>query len=157
MRSSRLRVSSQVDVARPPAAVWALLADVRKWPEWSPICTGCTVAPGGTLAAGAILTMRLRLLRFVTVRARARVSTLRPGREIAWEATYLGVHGRHRYSVRPHGRGSTVRNEEVFEGLGLVGRPLLRRWFEATNLSQGSLAGIKRVAEGGSSRDGERA
>lgn len=139
-------MSSRVYVDRPPPAVWTLLADIRRWPEWSPICTDCSLAPGGTLAAGAVLTMRLRVL-FFSVRARVTVFSVLPCREIGWEARCLGVRARHRYSVRPRRGGSTVHNEELFEGVGLLTRPLLRRWFRATDLSRESLIGIKRVAE----------
>jgi hypothetical protein len=45
-----------------------------------------------------------------------------------------------------------VYNEELFEGVGLLTRPLLRRWFRATDLSRESLIGIKRVAEGAAAR-----
>ena len=148
-RRYRLRVASRVYVERPPAAVWALLSDVRRWAEWSPLCRDCRVAPAGPLAAGAVLNMRLRF-RFLTLPARATLSCVQPNREIGWEATWLGIKARHRYSVRPDGRGSAVYNEELFEGLGPLARGLVHAWFRATNLSLESLAGIKRVAE----RDG---
>lgn len=146
-RASRLHVASRVDVDRPPAAVWALLADPGRWPEWSPICTRSRLAAGAALAPGAELTMRLRLFRFLPVTVRVKVTALRPGREIAWEKRVFGVHARHRYRVLRRARGSTVRNDERIAGLGPILRPLVGGWFRRTGLSRASLRGIKRLAE----------
>jgi hypothetical protein len=141
-----LHVRSEIHIDRPSHAVWPLLADVRRWPEWSPICTRCCVTTSETLEAGASLKMRLHF-RLVAIDVQVRVISLRPFEEIGWETVIRGVRVLHRYSMRPEGQGCVLVNEELFDGVRAPLQYLIGAWFRLTGLSLESLKGIRRIAE----------
>jgi len=142
-----LHVSSEVCIDRPAHAVWGLLADPQRWPEWSPICSECSLTASGTFATGALLRMRLRF-RLAAIDVQVKVISLRPCEEICWEARIFGIRVVHRYSVRSEDHGCVLTNEELFCGLSQPFRFIVHSWFRLTGLSLASLQGIKRVAEG---------
>jgi uncharacterized protein YndB with AHSA1/START domain len=145
--SRSLHVFSEVHIDRPVHAVWSLLADPERWPEWSPICSECSVTASGSFAPGALLRMRLRF-RLAAIDVHVKLIRLRPSEEICWEATIWGIRIVHRYSVRSEDDGCVLTNEELFSGLIQPLRSIVHGWFRLTGLSLASLQGIKRVAEG---------
>jgi len=44
---SRLHVEAETVVGAPPATVWALVSDARRYPEWGPWREGRCACPGG--------------------------------------------------------------------------------------------------------------
>ena len=142
-----LHVSSEVCIDRPVHAVWGLLADPRRWPEWSPLCTHCSVTESEAFAAGALLRMRLRF-RLAAIDVHVKLISLQPCEEICWEARIFGIQVVHRYSVRSEDHGCVLTNEELFSGLSQPFRHIVHGWFRLTGLNLASLQGIKRIAEG---------
>ena len=74
-------VSAAAWIDAAPAAVWDVLADLRRYPEWNPLFP----AAAGDLAAGRRLTLRHTNGdggRGRTIRAR--VTTVSPGDELGW-------------------------------------------------------------------------
>jgi uncharacterized protein YndB with AHSA1/START domain len=47
-------IEASIDIAAPPAAVWALVSDLRNMPRWSPQCRK-TIVRGGVMEEGAKL------------------------------------------------------------------------------------------------------
>ncbi|MGH9390439.1 MAG: SRPBCC family protein [Vicinamibacteria bacterium] len=137
---------SDLYIDRPPRDVWRLLTDLRRWKEWSPLCTNCRPAGGGDLEVGTDLLMRLDF-RLVAVEVRTRITRLVPCRRIQWEAEALGASFVHGYGLRPVDGGTLLSNRELITGLRAPVRFLVQRWFRATNLSLASLEGIKRLTE----------
>jgi hypothetical protein len=58
MRMTELTYSESIFVARPPAELWDMIADVTRMGEWSPICRACWWDEGGGPEVGAWFTGR---------------------------------------------------------------------------------------------------
>lgn len=154
------RIETRIGIEAAPDAVWAVLADFARYPEWNPFVR----AIAGDLAVGARLTVQLELAgRAVPIRPTVLVAV--PGRELTWRGS-LGVgglfDGEHRFRIEPGGPGrgveaeqrdrssggSTFVHEEEFRGalvapiLGLV-RARTEAGFRAMNEA------LKRRCEGG--------
>lgn len=79
---SEYRIEESAVVAAPPRRVWALLADVTTWPEWSEFDAAELEAPGSPDRDGAGAIRRYRLGRRIT---RERVTAFEPERRLAYE------------------------------------------------------------------------
>jgi uncharacterized protein YndB with AHSA1/START domain len=94
---------ASIDIAAPPASVWAVVSDVRRTPEWSPECR--RVVPFGRLRRGTFL---LGLNRCGRVRwaAVSRLTVVDAEREIAW--VVLTNHSVWTYRLEPIEGGTRV-------------------------------------------------
>lgn len=134
---------TSVDIPAPPAQVWAVLADVARWPEWTPTVTRVE-ALDGPLAPGA----RFRLAQPTLDPAVWTVATVEPERAFAWVARQPGVVSTADHTLTPTPEGTrvelAVRMEGPFGWLGglLFGR-LTREYLaqEASSLRARVLAG----------------
>lgn len=76
--------SDAIDIARPPADVYALVSDVTRMGGWSPICKECWWADDATgPAVGAVFVGRNETPER-TWETRSRVAVADPGREFAF-------------------------------------------------------------------------
>jgi uncharacterized protein YndB with AHSA1/START domain len=98
----------------PPERTWALLSDVPGWPEWNPSCLEAVVE--GRLVPGAKLDLRLQDTKGRAFYTRPRVTTLEPGRELAWEARGLGLRATTRIMLGPEPDGTRVTLEAMSSG-----------------------------------------
>ena len=96
-------LTARIDVAAPPAAVWAVVSDVRRTGEWSPECR--RVLPLGPVRVGALLVglNRRGRVHWATL---SRVTAYAPEREIGWRVLTNGAEWR--YELRPEGAGTSV-------------------------------------------------
>jgi uncharacterized protein YndB with AHSA1/START domain len=101
-------VSLTVTVLAPsdPAAVWDRWTDFAAWPEWNPHCLEATLH--GPLAPGSRLDLRLRHPRGRDFYTRPRLTEVAPRRELAWEATALGLRAVTTTRLEPEGGGTRV-------------------------------------------------
>jgi hypothetical protein len=132
-------IRTEVGIDRPAAAVWAILVDIDRWPEWNPFAKA-----GGRLAVGERLKVEIRPPGRKPMTFRPTVVRLDPGVELRWLG-HLGVagifDGEHGLRVEPEGdRRCRFAHFETFTGVLAV--PLLwlvgdasRRGFEAMNLA----------------------
>jgi hypothetical protein len=139
-------IHTEVGIEKPAAAVWAVLVDIDRWPEWNPFAKA-----GGRLAVGETLEVEIRPPGQRPMTFRPTVVKLDPGVELRWLGQ-LGVpglfDGEHGFRIEPDGdRRCRFAHFETFKGV-LV-RPILwlvgdatRRGFEAMNLA------LKARAEG---------
>lgn len=81
-----LKFSASVFVARDPEQLYALVSDVTRMGEWSPVCRSCWWDDGtdGAAAVGAWFTGRNETADR-TWETRSQVVVADPGREFAWE------------------------------------------------------------------------
>ncbi|WP_062466315.1 SRPBCC family protein [Demequina maris] len=89
--------SVSIDIAAPPARVWAVLSEVARWPEWTPTVTSVRRADEGALAVGSRATVeqpRLADAEYV-------VTDLTPGRAFTWVATRPGLVTTATHEVEP--------------------------------------------------------
>lgn len=117
---------TEIQIATPPATVWAILTDFAAYPNWNPFIT--TLA--GDLAVGGRLIIRLAPPGGRPVTIKPTVTEVDAGRSFEWLGR-LGLprvfDGRHRFELIPDGAGTRLLQTERFEGV-LV--PLVRTSLE---------------------------
>lgn len=120
-----LEFSDSVAVALGPDEVYALVSDVTRIGEWSPVCKACWWDdPAAGAVVGAWFTGRNVLpersgLPGRTWETRSQVVAAEPGREFAWEVNDGWV--RWGFTVEPDGAGSRLTQHWRFLPKGLEG------------------------------------
>ena len=137
------RFSITTDIAAAPERVWAVLADVEHWHEWTPSVTRITRFDDGPLAIGSRAQIRQPRLP----PAIWRVVELEEGRRFVWVTRSPGVVVVAEHSVEPVERGARATLSVRFEGLlaplvARLTRNLNRRYLglEAAGLRERSLS-----------------
>jgi uncharacterized membrane protein len=133
-----------VEIEAPPEAVWAVLADVERWPEWTASMTGVRRLDPGELHVGS----EARVKQPRLLEATWRVTELEPGSSFTWESRSPGLTtvGGHRIAERDGRRSAvTLTIDQAGPAAALV-RPftagLTRRYLGMES------AGLKRRCEG---------
>ena len=130
-----------VVVAAPPEAVWALVGDPRRTPEWSPVCHRIDwLGPAPEPEAGARFVGHNKLNGFRWKRE-CRVGTYDPRREISYSTFVKGNEStRWRYRLTATDEGGT----EVEEAYQVVSVPL---WVSLLRKLPGAMEKTKRDVE----------
>ena len=116
----KFEASTQIDA--PPSAVWAVLTDISKWPEWDPFCDRIE----GELVQGKKVKAFSKLSpgRAFPVK----VAVLEPDSKMVWRGGMpLGLFkGERTFSLTPAGAGTQFEMREEFSGLmlGLIKKSL---------------------------------
>jgi uncharacterized membrane protein len=95
-----------VDIEAPADAVWAVLADVRRWPEWNSAVRRVRPLDAGAFDLGS----RVRISQPRLPPAVWRVTSFTPGRSFAWTSRVPGITSvaDHHITPGPRGRSATV-------------------------------------------------
>lgn len=151
---SDLTFTDSIEIAAAPAAVYALVSDVTRTGEWSPVCRGCWWDEGGGPQAGAWFTGRNETPER-TWETRSQVVTADPGRAFAWEVNNGWVFWQ--YTLEPEGDGTRLTESWEFRPAGIEGfRERFGKHADALIEEQvaaatagipATLAAIKRIAE----------
>ncbi|CAN5566665.1 SRPBCC family protein [soil metagenome] len=152
-----LEFSDSIDIALPPDALYALVADVTRMGDWSPVCRACWWDDDGGPHVGAWFTGRNETPER-TWETRSQVVAADPGRQFAWEVNNGWV--RWGFTFEPLSSGSTRLTESwTFLPLGQDGfrerygdQADLQIAERTTSAHRGipeTLAAIKRTAESG--------
>jgi uncharacterized membrane protein len=131
-----------VDIAAPPDRVWALIADVERWPERIPTVDSVERLDDGPLAVGS----RTRLQQPRLPTSVWTVTELTDGSSYTWESTSPGVTITAAHVVEPRPDGSRLTLSVTVSGWmsgpgWLMTRSLTRKYVET------EAASIKRAAE----------
>jgi hypothetical protein len=108
-------VSATIEIAAPPMAVWAVLTDLARYPEWNPLFPEAS----GEVAVGKRI--RLRSVhpangRMMTVKPK--IVAAEPGIELRWAASLPGIiSGEHSFVLNPANGGTRLVQSESFRGL----------------------------------------
>ena len=108
-------MSATIEISAPPLAVWAVLTDLSRYPEWNPLFREAS----GEIAVGERI--RLRSVhpasgRLMTVKPR--IVTAEPGVELRWASSLPGImSGEHAFALSPAGGGTRLDQSESFRGL----------------------------------------
>lgn len=97
LRSGMLSVDRVIRAS--PAAVWSVLTDLNRWPEWGPTVSGAKLLDGDELGLGE----RGKVWTPVGVPLPFTITEFEPGRSWSWQVA--GVPAT-RHSVVPHDRGA---------------------------------------------------
>lgn len=113
------RFETRIEIAAPSERVWAVLADVVRWPEWT--TSMARITPVGP--AGLVQGTRYRVEQPRLRPALFTVTAVEPGRSFTWAMRSPGVRAVAVHAVTPTSAGCTVRLELEYSGPlgGLVG------------------------------------
>ncbi len=107
-----MRVSNQIEIAAPSAAIWALLIRAAEWPLWYPNSTDVRIdGRANDLSPGVHFTWRTF---GVTVSSTVREYV--PNERIAWDGKAPGLDVYHAWLIEPRSDGSFVLTEENQNG-----------------------------------------
>ena len=114
-----LPIAGSTEVALPVERVWAIFADVERWPDWNP-CFRRSSMDGGELREGATLRFAFNPIRrglLYRLPARAEIVEAVPNDRVAWQVEAPGFHALHSYRFAAlGGERSTFGSWEVAEG-----------------------------------------
>jgi hypothetical protein len=151
---TELKLSDSISVAVPPDKLYALVSDVTRMGEWSPICKACWWDEGAGPQVGAWFTGRNQTPER-TWETRSQVVAADPGREFAWEVNNGWVHWG--YTFEPDDEGTRLTETWEFLPAGIAGfqerfgadaeAEIDKRHDAARSGIPATLAAIKRAAE----------
>ena len=110
--------SDSIDVSMAPDELYALVSDVTRTGEWSPVCRACWWDEGEGRRVGAWFTGRNETPER-TWETRSQVVVADPGREFAWEVNSGWV--RWGFTLDPIEGGTRLTEAWTFLPLGLDG------------------------------------
>jgi hypothetical protein len=114
----RLKMSDSISVGVPPDELYALVSDVTRMGEWSPVCVGCWWDEGESPQVGAWFTGR-NVTPKLTWEARCQVVAATFGRQFAWEVNNGWVYWG--YTFEPEGSGTRLTESWEFLPAGVAG------------------------------------
>lgn len=151
-----LRHSGSLVINRTPDELYALISDVTKMGDWSPVCKACWWEEGGGAKVGAVFTGRNELGER-TWETKSEVVAANPGKEFAWAVAEPPTRARWGYTFKAVDGGTEL--TETWE-LPPEGQALFMEWFpddgpaqiqtRADTAERGipeTLAAIKKAAE----------
>lgn len=143
-----MRYELAVEIARPPAEVYAYLADPAHLPDWQADVEEVRAAAGAPLQAGATFT---EVRSFLGKRAEStlEVTAAEPGREFSLRTLSGPVQVEIRHLLEPAGDGTRVRVEAEADPGKLfgLGGPFLRK--AAERRARGDFERLKALLEAG--------
>ena len=126
-------VSATTQIDAPPMAVWAVLTDLGRYPEWNPLFREAS----GEVAVGSRITLRAVQPangRLMTVKAK--IVAADPGAELRWVSALPGLmSGEHSFVLTPLDGGTRLAQTEIYGGLlaATVSVPRTETVFQAMN------------------------
>ena len=110
-------VTAATWIDAPPEAVWAVLTDLARYPEWNPLFGEAA----GELAVGQRITLRSTREDGRRVTTRPRVTAATPGEELRWTGRPAGIPpgllaAAHSFTLKPGNGGTLVLQREEVRG-----------------------------------------
>jgi uncharacterized protein YndB with AHSA1/START domain len=120
-RDAPVMAVGELDVSAAAEAVWDVLADLARWPEWNADITEVSV--DGPLAAGTRFRWKSGPGWITSV-----LREVDPPRTLGWTGTTFSIKAVHVYRIDPRDGATKVRLEESWEGLlaSVLRRPFRR-------------------------------
>jgi hypothetical protein len=126
-------VSATTQIDAPPMAVWAVLTELSRYPEWNPLFREAS----GEIAVGSRITLRAVQPangRLMTVKAK--IVAADPGAELRWASALPAImSGEHSFVLTPLNGGTRLAQTEIYGGLlaATVSIPRTETIFQAMN------------------------
>src|SRR6202046_1178490 len=126
-------VSATTQIDAPPMAVWAVLTDLRRYPEWNPLFREASGEIGGTsrITPRAVHPANGRLMP-----VKAKIVAADPGAELRWASALPAIiSGEHSFVLTPLNGGTRLAQTEIYGGLlaATVSVPRTETIFQAMN------------------------
>jgi hypothetical protein len=126
-------VSATTQIDAPPMAVWAVLTDLSRYPEWNPLFREASgeVAVGNRITLRAVQPANGRLMT-----VKAKIVAADPGAEFRWTSALPGImSGEHSFVLTPLDGGTRLAQTEIYGGLlaATVSVPRTETIFQAMN------------------------
>jgi hypothetical protein len=151
---TELKLSDTISVAVSPDELFAMVSDVTRMGEWSPVCTACWWDEGDGPRVGAWFTGRNETSGR-TWETRSQVVAADPGRKFAWQVNDGWVHWE--YAFDPEDGGTRQTESWEFLPAGIAGfherygadaeAQIQQRSDAARSGIPATLAAIKKAAE----------
>jgi hypothetical protein len=103
----------RTDIPAPVAIVWMVMADVERWPEWTPSVTRVKLLSPGALQVGS----RVRIYQPQLPPAFWRVTELIPGAGFTWVSRLPGVRVTAQHAAEAIASGARVTLSIDYKGL----------------------------------------
>jgi uncharacterized protein YndB with AHSA1/START domain len=94
----------------PPDTVFAVLADLERWPSWNPGVRSVTVE--GPVAPGTVFRWRAGATSLTST-----LQVVDPPHEITWTGTTMGIRAVHTFRLEGAGGRTLARSEESWDGV----------------------------------------
>lgn len=108
-------MSATTEIGAPPMAVWAILTDLARYPEWNPLFREAS----GEVTVGKRITLKSvhpANGRMMTVKPK--IVAAEPGAKLRWVASLPGIiSGEHSFTLSPADGGTRLVQSESFRGL----------------------------------------
>src|SRR2546428_8818928 len=98
-----MHIERSVDINAPPERVWAVMADVERWPEWTESMKSVERLDSGEFGVGSKAKLPIR--RSPNPNAWT-VTELKPNRSFSWGTNSGRLEGIAKAGVEPDGKGS---------------------------------------------------
>lgn len=117
-----LHVYTEIDIDASPADVYAVLADLERYPEWNPY----HVVVEGRAAVGEALVVHVNKPNGDTPTVHPHMLRMEPSRELTWGGGVRGLFiGEHVFLLEENSAGGTrLIHKEDFEGIAVQFVPL---------------------------------
>lgn len=137
-----MRLEQVIDIEAPRDAVWPILADVERWPGWTPTVKSARLTSPGPLAPGSAVELDVSGVG----RATWVISEWTPGSSFTWSASGPGWRSTADHRLIATGDSTrAVLAVDVTGPAALLSRPIVRR--RSLRNLQLEADGLKRAAE----------
>lgn len=103
---------TSMDIAAPPARVWAIMSDIERWHEWTASITAVRRLDDGPMRVGSKAHVKQPKLAGSVFE----VTSWQPERGFDWVTKSPGISGLGRHLVEPSAHGSRVTLSVTFSG-----------------------------------------
>ena len=102
-----------IEIAAPPARVWAVMADLKRWPAWTASIASVTMR--GAMVPGIGSEVRVRQPKLLP--STWMITDWRPNAGFTWVTQRMGVRAVGVHAIEPTTSGSRVTLSLTFEGV----------------------------------------
>ena len=140
------RYTHSVEIKAPPPAVWRVVSDLSRLPEWYFPCQRVESYDAGPLRPGSQFVLWIRTATGVELRAPGEILEVEPEHLLKWRGQTSGIAATATWRLTPQNSG-TVLTHEFAGGGWMMFLSVLTG--SAPKTAQRRLDGLKRVLEGG--------
>ena len=136
--------TDSVDISAPPSAVWRVLSDLSRLPEWYYPSRRVRVIGPLPIAPGTRFLLWIRTAAGIEVEAPGEILAVEPGRMLRWRGRSAGIAATATWLLEPRGAGTHLTHEFAGGGWMML---LSRMSGRAPITAAKRLENLKRVVE----------